>query len=549
MSKLKPKFLIPAIGAAVVIIGGIATYLYLKGGPSGGISDATASAKLVPDDAMMATYIATDPKVWSKLEEFGTPEAQKFVTAGLKSFNESWSTDKSITYDKDLKPWIGGVMVAVLPPSPVQPAQNKPKSSPDPNILMVVGIKDKVEALNFTNKLKQQKNVKIKETNYKGQTIQETKGKGTPTYSTILNDRVLFSPSESAVKQAIDTSKGEPSFFGKAGTSQLMGSNLNLDNTLAQVYVPDYSGMVQKLIATNPQAQQLPPQTLEQLKQVKSFVAGIGVDDDGLRVKANTNLDTQRVKFQYEKTSGKVLSQLPQDTIALVSGGGINKWWTAFTEQAKDNPELNVILQQARGQLKQLNLDLDKDIFGWMDGEFGIAAIPVNQGLLKQIGFGGAFLFHTGDRKTAEATFNKLDNLAKSQSIKIGQKDINGKKITEWQIPGQGALLAHGWLNDETALLALGGPIAETLTKNGLQPLNSSQSFKSITGTLPKDNGGYFYLDMEKAQPFATRFFPPTPEASAMLNSIRGIGVTATSPNKSLTQMEMLLALKKNGEQ
>ena len=95
----------------------------------------------------------------------------------------------------------------------------------------------------------------------------------------------------------------------------------------------------------------------------------------------------------------------------------------------------------------------------------------------------------------------------------------------------------------------VGGPIAETLSNKGLQPLNSSESFQKITGTLPKENGGYFYLDMEKAQPFATRFFPPTPEASAMLNSISGIGVTATSPNKSLTQMEMLLALKKNGEQ
>jgi len=545
MSKLKPKFLIPALGAAVIIIGGIATYLYLKGGPSGGISDATASAKLVPDDAMMATYIATDSKVWSKLEEFGTPEAQKLVAEGLKSFNESWSTDKSITYDKDLKPWIGGVMVAVLPPSPVQPAQNKPQSSPDPNILMVVGIKDKVEALNFTNKLKQQKSVKIKEIKYKGQTIQETKGKGSPTYSTILNDRVLFSPLENAVKQAIDTSQGEPSFLKKTGASQLMGNNLKLENTLVQVYVPDYSSMVQKLIATNPQAQQLPPQTLEQLKQVKSVVAGIGVDDNGLRLKANANLDAQRVKFQYEKTPGKVLSQLPQDTIALISGGGINKWWTAFTEQAKDTPELNVVLQQARGQLKLVNIDLDKDIFSWMDGEFGIAAIPINQGLLKQIGFGSAFLFHTGDRKTAEATFSKLDGLAKSQSIKIAQKDIDGKKFTEWEIPNQGALLAHGWLDDKTALLAVGGPIAEKLINKDFQPLSKGDSFQGITGTLPKENGGYFYLDIEKALPFATRFSPPTPEANAILSSIRGIGVTATSPNKSLTQMEMLLALKR----
>ncbi|MEO1374062.1 MAG: DUF3352 domain-containing protein [Cyanobacteria bacterium J06635_10] len=546
MSKLKPRFLIPAIGAAVVVIGGIAIYSYLKGGPSGGISDAAASAKLVPDDAMMATYIATDPQVWSKLEKFGTPEAQKLVTAGLKSFNKNLSSDNSISYDKDLKPWVGGVMVAVLPPPKVQPAQNKPQASAaEPNILMVVGIKDKVEALNFANKLKQQKGVKSKEIKYKGQSIQETKGKISTTYSTILNDRVLFAPSQNAIQQAIDTSKGEPSFLNKPGASQVIGNNLNLENTLAQVYVPDYAGMMKQLIANNPQVQQIPPQTLEQLKQIKSVVGGIGVDELGLRVKANTNLDSRLVKYHYEKTPGKVLSQLPQDTIAALSGGGISKWWKAFAEQAKDNPDLNIMLTQVRGQLKFVDIDLDKEIFGWMDGEFGIAAIPTNQGLLRQIGFGGAFLFHTSDRKTASATFSKLDNLAKAQSIKVAQKDMEGKQITEWQIPGQGAILAHGWLGEGTALLTLGGSIAETLTQKEFQPLNSSKSFQNTTATLPQENGGYFYLDMEKALPVVNRLFPPPAEASVILNSIRGIGVTATSPNKSLTQMEMLLTLKR----
>ncbi len=544
MSKLKPKFLIPAIGVAVVVISGIATYLYLKTGPSGGILDATASAKLVPDDAIMATYIATDPSAWSKLEQFGTPEAQKLVAQELKSFNENLSGDDSISYDKDLKPWVGGVMVAVLPPSAVKPVQNTPQASKEPNILMVVGIKDKVEALKFKNKLKQQKGVKTKKIEYKGQIIQETKGKGNPTYSTILNDRVLFAPSQNAVTQAIDTSKGEPSFLSKSGAFQVMGNNLNLDNTLVQIYVPDYPSMVQQLIASNPQTQ-LPSQTLEQLKQVKSVVAGISVDEVGVRMKANANLNSQLVKYKYEKTPGKVLSQLPQNTIAALSGRGISKWWTVFAEEAKDTPELNLMLQQARGQLKLVDINLDQDVFGWMDGEFGIAAIPIEKGLLKQIGFGGAFLFHTGSRKTAEATFSKLDNLAKSQSIKIAEKDIDGKKITEWQIPGQGALLAHGWLDDKTVLLALGGSIAETLAANELKPLSNGKSFQGITATLPQENGGYFYIDMTKALPFVNRFSPQTPEATTILNSIRGIGVTATSPNKSLTQMEMLLALKR----
>jgi len=38
-----------------------------------------ASAKVVPDEAMIATFISTDPKPWSQLQQFGTPEAQQLV--------------------------------------------------------------------------------------------------------------------------------------------------------------------------------------------------------------------------------------------------------------------------------------------------------------------------------------------------------------------------------------------------------------------------------------------------------------------------------------
>jgi hypothetical protein len=37
---------------------------------------------------------------------------------------------------------------------------------------------------------------------------------------------------------------------------------------------------------------------------------------------------------------------------------------------------------------------------------------------------------------------------------------------------------------------------------------------------------------------------PLPADATAILDSLRGIGVTVNSPSKSLTQMEMLLSLK-----
>jgi len=281
---------------------------------------------------------------------------------------------------------------------------------------------------------------------------------------------------------------------------------------------------------------------------VKSMVAGIGIDDAGVRMKAYANLDPQLSKFQYQNTSAKIVANFPGDTLALVNGQGINSWWSAVVEESKDYPEFKQVVEQARGQLKAVNLDLDKDIFGWMNGEFGFAAIPSNQGILAQLGVGGAFVFDTSDRKTAESTFAKLDNLAKTQKINVAQRNIGGKDVTEWQIPQQGALLAHGWLDQDTVFLALGGPIAEAIAQPKNQSLDNSDNFKAVTNSLQKPNGGFLYLDMDKTVSLVNRYAVQgqaiPPEAAAILSSIRGLGVTATSQDKSISQVEILLALK-----
>ncbi|QLE58253.1 DUF3352 domain-containing protein [Nostoc sp. TCL26-01] len=558
MPETKSKILIPAIGAAVVVAGSVAAYMYLKG-PSGDSAGAVSSAKLVPSTAIMATYITTDPQAWAKLQQFGTPEAQKLVAKSLEDFNKDMLNDSNISYEKDIKPWIGGVMVAVLPPSPTKPAQfNAPApgtNAPVPTrqeapVLMVIGIKDKISALNFANKLKGQKNVKSQETDYKGEKITETKeGEGQPTYSAVLNNSYLvLSPEKPNVEKAIDTFKGEPSFASKAGASNILNKGVDVKNSLAQIYVPDYAGMVQQLAASNPQATQLTPQALKQLQQVKSLVAGIGVDDAGIRLKAIANLDPELNKFQYQTSPSKILAQFPAETFALISGQGISSGWSTVVEQSKDYPEFKQALEQVRGQLQLVNIDLDKEVFGWMNGEFALGAIPSNQGILASVGFGGAWVLDTSDRKTAEATLTKLDTLAKTQQINITQKKIGDKDITEWQIPQQGALLAHGWLDQDTVFLAIGGPIADILANNKAQSLDNSDSFKAITGSLQKPNGGYFYLDMDKTMSIvntlAARSQPIPPEANAILSSIRGLGVTANSPDKSNSQLEMLLALK-----
>lgn len=363
MSQLK-KILVTILGAVFIIGGGTAAYSYFNGGfpELPGINsdakanaepaedNAIASAKLVPSNTIIATYVNTDT------EKFATPQAQKFVTAGLKNLNQNLSEDDKITFDKDLKSWVDGVMIALLPP------KNKPESLQEANILMVVGIKDKSPIDNLTKKLEEQGKVTINSADYQNQTITEIKGKGSPTYITLLNDEhLLFSSSKSAVEQAIDASiKGEEtSFLNKISTAETIGNKLSFENSIAQVFIPDYQSLVENFIASK---QNISPKTLESLnnfKQVKSVIANIGVDDNELRVQANANLDPKIVKSQSEKTTGKEFSQFPTYTIALISLQGESEWWQALD---KDVPELNSMVEQANQKLTSANMDLSFSI-------------------------------------------------------------------------------------------------------------------------------------------------------------------------------------------
>lgn len=541
MPEKKSNWLVPVgLGAAAVIAAGATfTYLYLRGT----FTDVSplASAKIVPDEALMAGFISPDSKSWAQLQQFGTKEAQQLVGKSLADFNQKMLNESKIDYDKDVKPWLGSVMFAVLPTTTTQAGNAQ-------NVLFVVATKDKISLFNFVNKLNKS-NEKFAESDYKGVKILESTGKN-KTYIAALGDRLIISEGKKIVELAIDTSKGEPSFANQEGANTLLTKGVDVQNPVIQVYIPNYGGLIQELIVNSPNASSLPPETLNQLKLVKSLVAGVGIDNSGIRMKAVAKIDPALSLVEYKPSPGKVITQFPLDTVALVSGQGIKQGWSAFVTQTKSNPEWQEQFDQMRQQFKtSFNLDLDEDVFGWMDGEFALGAISANQGFSAQFGFGGALVLKTSDRQTAENTLAKINELAKTNAINVTQRNIQGKTITEWSSPGQETWLGYGWLDGESLFVATGGSVVDAMVNNS-PSLEKSPSFQGITNTLPKPNAGYFYLDMDKTTALINRNLPDNqpsripPETSALLNSIRGIGVTASQPDSSTSQIEILLALK-----
>jgi hypothetical protein len=543
MSFKKSNFLF--VGLAILVTGGLATYVYFRN-LAIKVSKPLASAKIVPASAMMTAFISPHPEALAQLQELGTPEAQRLIAGGFKEIEEEALAEANISFEKDIQPWAGSITMALLPRE--NPAEN---IAEDAQVLILIGIKNKIKAWNFFNQLKGKEDTKIEEQEYQGVAIWEVTEEGTESYnSAVLGDYLAVTDSVEGMRRAIDTFQGEPSLASQPDAAAIYSKSAGVKNPVFTWFVPDYGALMAELNANSPTAERLSPSTMNALGSVKHLVMAVGVDDAGVRLRTVTKFHTP-VPQLPQLAGDKLLANFPAETMALFSGGGISQVWSQFVTQAEEEPMLMLGVNLLREALTDIGLDVDREVFGWMDGEFAMGAIASNEGLLGQVGVGAAVVIETSDRPTAETFFNKLDAIA-TDSVQVSLKPttVNGKQVMQWQMLGFGTLLGHGWLDDNTAFIAAGEPIVELMATGPSNPLNASTNFLEITGSLPESELGYFYLDIEQfvswleRYPYAQRSGYISPEAMVVLNSMRGIGVTAVWPDAYTSEVEMLWALK-----
>ncbi|HEY9807989.1 MAG TPA: DUF3352 domain-containing protein [Halomicronema sp.] len=535
------KTIIVAATAAALLAGTIAAYLYFKQNLDKQTTP-LESAKLVPEQALMAGFITTDNQTWAKLQQFGTPEAQQLAGGILQNLQNQILTDSNLNFEKDIKPWMGGIMFAVMP---------QPSQTTQPNLLLVVGIKNKVAALNFANRLKTQNQATLQEKQHQNITYTNITEKAGATYSTaVLDEHLLIAFEEKTLQAAIDTFKGKPSFAKNPQAAPLLEKGVDLPNPLAQIYLTNYSELIKQYYLNKPDAPKVSPLALQRLEQIKVVVGGLGADSQGLRLKAKAFFNPQTIQQEFKPSPGKIITQFPSETIALINGSGLNQYWNDLVKDSQNTPEIKQSLDNLRETLKNtVNLDADTELFNWMDGEFGLGLIASNQGILSQFGFGSALIVETTNRKAAEASLNKIQTVLRQNVpfLTSNSTKINGKEITEWKIP-QGTVLTQGWLNDKSVFITL-GPLADSLITGG-NSLQTNPAFKTATGNLPQPNQGYLYIDIEKTSTILNSLSqaagtPLPPETSAIFNSVNGIAGTANWPDKTTSQVEILFSLKK----
>lgn len=555
MSNRGKRLLTLGVVGLVAAAGAAYWYWRFRPGTMGDTDRLLGAAALLPEQALLASYVSTNSPTWQKLED---PAFQALLGEPLAQLEAQWGAETGLSYQNDLKPWVDGVMVSLLPPTEVRPEGSL-------NVLVLVGIGDPLRAKAFADRVRATDTLKVSSSDYKGVEITEIEREGDRLYSANLGRYLALSPERQSIERTIDTSQGAAAITDQPNAEAALRTALNLKQPLFQFYVPDYGGLINQLLVAAPNAAPLPPETLAQLQQFEGMSAGIGLEEAGLRFQAVMTLDESLEGANFEPSPGEVLTHLPDSTLAFISSHNLSGLWQTYGQQASLNPQVGVTLENLTRRFQQFGLDPDQDLFSWMTGEFALGAVPSEGGLMGQVGLGAVLILDSSDRPTTEATLDKLDRLAERSNLQVQDSTApNGQPLTQWVLP-QGifqneVLLGYGWLDGDSLFLGLGSGTVEAMTNPTGAALPESATFQAAVKALPERNAGYVYVNVAGSEA-QLRQSPllgslgagplgQLPEnAGVALGSVQSLVMTTSQRDRNTSQVDLFIAVEPVAEE
>ncbi|MBD2176770.1 DUF3352 domain-containing protein [Pseudanabaena sp. FACHB-1998] len=544
------------IGAAVIATGAGGAYFYFAQ-RSQAIKGILGAAAAIPQEAQVVMAFNTKSEPWNKLVQFGTPASQKLIGEGIaKSPLNSLLVQSKTEYSRDVQPWLEGYVITALVPNTAQP------QAPDAT-LVIAPTRDRSKSDAFLAKYREaltQQGARFTAKQYKEVTYYESPTRD-PNNSVVTADiggqYVAIATTSTLIQQAIDTYKGSNSSLAKKPIfAKIYGSanQTKIADPLLQVYLD--GDVALEFIGSQAKLNLNESAIAQSRRELDAMTLTGGTQKEGLRFEINTYLKNDNTN-PIANNEAKVLGLLPQETFLLVSGVNLYQSWQSLVAQAKGNASSAQLIDQIRKAVKDsTKLDLDQDILKWMNGEFAIAAVPNNQGILANPGFGFVAIAQASNQGAAQSALDKIDKAAQSASggvlpkgVELKPKQIGDKSVITWAI-GNTNVATRGSLDNNFVFWSM-GDLADTFVPKPARNLPESSPFQILTTGIPKANGGYFYLNMTTALTLADRLLPPEvksnpsyTEVRAVLDAINGLAVTSTNVDAKTTRLDFLFTLK-----
>ncbi|MGG6294025.1 DUF3352 domain-containing protein [Leptolyngbya sp. AN02str] len=571
------RFIAVVVGGAAIalIAGGFIGYL-LSDRQGVGDVKMPPGADVLPQDVVMAVSVATDTTQWRRLRALGTPASRAQLEAQVARWRDRFFTQNGVDYQQTIAPWVGSEMTLAMLPLPDDAAVEAPtppptaetpdaeddaapteETAPTDNFLALNAQRPMVMVLPIADvEQAQQRLAQIAPGNsppqtreYKGIEVREFTGVGDrTTAAAVIEDRYVVLATESqAIDQVIDHYRGAPP-LEQVPTYREAFRDIATSQSVARIYLN--GPQVKQLVSEN-SAQPAPLLGLSPIQRNQGVALNIALEPEGLRIRGMGWLPVDSdYRYSVANRAGELLSLLPSDTLMVAAGGNLKEFWESYSQLPVVNPRnpFNPNTLQ-EGLLATTGLNLNQDLLSWMDGEFAIALVPVNAGTPEaQTGF--VVAVESSDRANAENTLKRLDDtMGNRYRYQVSAAEVSGQPVVNWVSPFGSLSVTHGWLNQRTAFLALGASMVNTLLPTPQTPLASSELVETTRSPDLQANNGQFFVDLERLRASGDALPLPQlpPEADALWEAMRRIGVTAAIRSDRTTHFDIRILMQRRG--
>jgi hypothetical protein len=292
-------------------------------------------------------------------------------------------------------------------------------------------------------------------------------------------------------------------------------------------------GKISELLAADlPETSEIPgfsrEEYLEGLKytlaQYSSFDLFTWVTPKGLRSQSNSYFSELRSPSPKDtNTRDRLLSHLPANIYGAITSRNLNRQWQWFVEESKQQSTYKILVEGLRMLTpliagSGLDLDIEKDIISWIDGEYAVVAFPSDRSPFQEIGIDltvGA-LIRTSKPEAANAVLAKLTKYfgdLDKEFLQVKKRQVGATVLTSFEFPDTRvsgktqSIFAYGWRDRQTLMLTLGANTASAFIPIPKPALAESEMFRDAIAEMPQPNFGYFYLNANAIAKQVAKFY------------------------------------------
>ncbi|MEG4445824.1 DUF3352 domain-containing protein [Microcoleus sp. AT9_B5] len=540
----------------------------LAGGPTTTPAAAVFVSKQAP---LLASMLVNPDRLEALRQVFATPEERSRSHAEFERIKKSFLASTGLDYSRDIQPWIGEeITLAVTTPDFDGDSSNGQQAG----FLLAVSSQKVDRSQQFidsywrkqyrADKTVQSELYKGVKINYKQAPTAKKKVASLSPFNpfSLPNSKLPSSFATAAIGGNLNSGKNQnfvlfansPNVIRDA-INNVESANLNLNNT------PEYQKALQQLtqgrialaFVNLPQSatEQNPPVSLN------SLAVAVGVNRRGLL--AQTALVTSRENTASPTLSEPVqaLQYIPSASPFAVASTDLRNFWADLSSAVSSNAEVSNLVDRTLADIQQVwGVNLQQDIFDWVQGEYALALVPNSSN-------SADWIFAAENSADSQKAIDKLDEIARSKEYSIGSFTLRNHKITAWtqlttnpnygksnnrksaiETEAKGVRATVGKYEIFTSSVeAMDAALKAAETGS----LVANQDFQTSIEPLPPSNDGYFYLDWPSSRRIWEKQIPLLRlielSARPLFDHLRSLTVTSTGEITGIRKATIFMRL------